>query len=98
MKDFTPSYDRILCLKDGRYRLNAQMTEHSNNSAVYWYFQITQAQIGLISKGAGTTDRIFSCNGEQTIDLKKGDWIKLICHYVKGDDVRDNTFTIVKAD
>ena len=98
MKDFSISQGRIVCLKDGRYRLNAQMTEHSNNSAAYWYFRINGAQVGLISKGAGTSTRIFSMNGEQTLDLKRKDYIQIMAYYVKGDDVRDNTLTIVKAD
>ena len=98
LKDFVPAYDRLVCLVDGKYRFNFQGAERNTNANAYWYFQITgNAQIGVVNKGAGTSDRQYAMPGEQTFEFKRGDWIKIIAYYISGDDIRENTFTINKV-
>ena len=70
-KDFAIAYDRIICLKDGQYRINSKTRTNGTNQQGGWHMNGTAIFLNYIATSAIPYLNILE------VTLKRGDYLQL---------------------
>ena len=95
-KDFAIAYDRLICLKDGQYRIE-WMVSASDHAYVGGNLQINAGGV-FSSQWEDTSQGRSSLNQQGTVTLKRGDTLQCIFHgVIEGSSVSYNNLTITEV-
>ena len=77
-KDFTPAYDRVICLKDGQYKINYNTQNHMDGSGdSNGELRINNVIVAVIRSTAHSGGNPhYSGEASVIANLKRGDYVK----------------------
>ena len=88
-KDFAIAYDRIICLRDGHYLLNAHTYSNTNGASLTWYVNDNSI---VLSK----SDSSNHIEGSGIVYIKRGDYVRLRGEFGT-DSISYNMATITRV-
>ena len=92
-KDFAIAYDRLICLKDGQYKLEADVhVTGTGDQYSIWY--VNGSYAGAAFREEGVAGGLVM-SPKATVHLKRGDYVQMRGEY-GGLDTDDNQATITR--
>ena len=85
-KDFAIAYDRLICLRDGQYSLEAATRSYGDvNNLLNWYINNVKASY------AYTDESNMQMRATTVVQLKRGDYVQLLGEYGYDDEPYNQT-------